>query len=77
LYVKGLNSKLKDYFKILQLSPSASPADIKMAYRKLAHQYHPDKNPSNHYAAAHFALIKEAYTPLSDPDLKEQYLQER
>lgn len=48
-----------------------------MAYRKLAHRYHPDKNPSDAYAAAHFNLIKEAYHTLTRPELKSLYLQER
>lgn len=48
-----------------------------MAYRKLAHLYHPDKNPSDSYAAAQFNLIKEAYDTLTRADLKAQYLQER
>ncbi|WP_018626395.1 J domain-containing protein [Niabella aurantiaca] len=68
---------MKDYYQILGLPPSATIAEIKMAYRKLAHQYHPDKNPSNLYAAAHFSLIKEAYHTLTRPELKTQYLQER
>ncbi|HEX7754101.1 MAG TPA: J domain-containing protein [Niabella sp.] len=68
---------MKDYYKILGLLPSATLQDIKNAYRKLAHQYHPDKNPSNSYAAAQFQLIKEAYTTLTTPQLKEAYLQER
>ncbi|ANH80682.1 molecular chaperone DnaJ [Niabella ginsenosidivorans] len=68
---------MKDYYKILGLTPSANLQDIKNAYRKLAHQYHPDKNPSNSYAEAQFQLIKEAYTTLITPELKEAYLQER
>lgn len=68
---------MKDYYQILGVSPSATLAEIKMAYRKLAHQYHPDKNPSDTYTAAHFNLIKEAYDTLTRPELKAQYLQDR
>ena len=66
-----------DYYQILQVPPSAGLAEIKSAYRRLAHQYHPDKNPDNQSALAYFELIKEAYETLSSPGRKEQYLQER
>jgi curved DNA-binding protein CbpA len=66
-----------DYYQILQISPSADLAEIKSAYRRLAHQYHPDKNPDNKSALAYFELIKEAYETLSTPGKKEQYLQDR
>lgn len=66
-----------DYYQILQIPPSADLTEIKSAYRRLAHQYHPDKNPDNQSALAYFELIKEAYETLSNPGKKEQYLQER
>lgn len=66
-----------DYYQILQIPPSADLAEIKSAYRRLAHQYHPDKNPDNQSTLAYFELIKEAYETLSNPGRKEQYLQER
>ncbi|MCH5683663.1 DnaJ domain-containing protein [Niabella sp. W65] len=59
-----------DYYQILQISPSADLAEIKSAYRRLAHQYHPDKNPDNKSALAYFELIKEAYETLSTPGKK-------
>ncbi|MCF3108641.1 J domain-containing protein [Niabella sp. CC-SYL272] len=68
---------MKDYYQILGLPPSATIGEIKMAYRKLAHLYHPDKNPSDDYAAVQFSLVKEAYDTLTRADLKAQYLQER
>lgn len=68
---------LKDYYKLLDLEPSASLPEIKKAFRKLALQYHPDKNNNNPYAAAQFADIKEAYEVLTDPGKKEYYLQQR
>lgn len=67
---------LKDYYGILQLEPSATITEIKKAYRKLALQYHPDKN-SDAYAAAQFSDIKEAYEVLTNPSKKEYYLQQR
>jgi molecular chaperone DnaJ len=68
--------EIKDYYKILAVEPSASIADIKKAYRKLALQYHPDKN-NNLYTAALFTEIKEAYEVLTNPLKKQQYLQQR
>jgi DnaJ domain len=69
--------QVKDYYTILELPPSATLKEIKSAYRRLAHQYHPDKNPGNLYANAQFEIIKEAYEVLSNPLRKEQYLQQR
>ncbi len=68
---------LKDYYNILQIESSATQAEIKKAYRKLAHQFHPDKNQQDPYASAQFAEIKEAYEVLSNPAKKEYYLQQR
>ena len=67
----------KDHYQILELEPSASLVEIKKAYRRLAHHYHPDKNPGDPYAAAQFAAIKESYEILSNPGKKEIYLQQR
>jgi curved DNA-binding protein CbpA len=69
--------QLKDYYSILELPPSASADEIKKAYRRLAHLYHPDKKDNDPYAAAQFAVIKEAYETLSNPAQKECYLQQR
>ena len=68
---------LKDYYKSLDLEPSATQQEIKKAYRKLAQQYHPDKNQNDPYASAQFAEIKEAYEVLTNPAKKEYYLQQR
>jgi molecular chaperone DnaJ len=69
--------RLKDYYKILGLSPDAQLTEIKKSYRRLAMQYHPDKNEENKIAAAHFKEIKEAYEILSDPNKREKYHQQR
>jgi len=62
----------RDYYEILGLSKSATPAEIKASYRKLALQWHPDRNKA---ANAHdkFKEINEAYAVLSDSKKKEQY----
>jgi len=59
----------KDYYQILGLSRDASSDDIKKAYRKLAHKYHPDKGGDE----SKFKEINEAYQILSDTDKKNQY----
>jgi curved DNA-binding protein CbpA len=69
--------QLKDYYKVLDLPPTADPGEIRKAYRRLALQYHPDKNADNMYAITRFAAIKEAYETLTNPIKKEQYLQQR
>lgn len=63
----------KDYYKILGLSKSASNADIKKAFRKLAVEYHPDKNPGNKAAEEKFKDISEANDVLSDPEKRKKY----
>jgi curved DNA-binding protein CbpA len=69
--------QIKDYYKILELEPSATLTEIKKAYRKLAQHFHPDKNSNDQYALIHFAEIKEAYEVLTNPSKKEYYLQQR
>lgn len=63
----------KDFYQVLGISDSASAADIKKAYRRLAKQYHPDANPDNPQAAERFKEISEAHATLSDPDKRKQY----
>jgi DnaJ-domain-containing protein 1 len=69
--------QLKDYYRILGIEPSAGYPEIRKAFRKLAHQFHPDKNQDDPYASAQFAEIKEAYDVLTHPSKKEYYLQQR
>lgn len=63
----------EDYYEILEVSKSASAAEIKKAYRKKALQYHPDKNPGDHNAEAMFKKAAEAYEVLSDPNKRSRY----
>jgi len=62
-----------DYYKILGLDKSATPKDIKNAYRKLARKFHPDLNPNNAGAKASFQQINEANAVLSDPEKRKKY----
>ena len=60
-------------YEILGLSPNASEKDVKSAYRKLAKQYHPDRNIGNKEAEAKFKQIAGAYAVLSDPVKRRNY----
>jgi len=63
----------RDYYDVLGINKSASPEDIKSAYRKLAVKYHPDKNPGDKAAEDKFKEASEAYGILSDKSKKENY----
>jgi curved DNA-binding protein len=64
----------KDYYGILGVARNASDAEIKKAYRKLAMQYHPDRNPGKEkWANDKFKEINEAYGVLGDPQKRKQY----
>lgn len=67
----------KDYYRILNVKSSATTAEIKRAYRKLAMLYHPDKNPDDAIAAAIFTDAAEAYKVLGDADARKRYNYER
>src|ERR1044072_7249743 len=66
-------STKRDYYEILGVAKSASQDEIKKAYRKVAMQYHPDRNPNNKEAEEKFKEAAEAYEILSDPDKRAQY----
>lgn len=64
---------MKDYYKILGVEKNATEQDIKKSYRKLAMEYHPDKNPNNPEAEHKFKEISEAYEILSNKEKKSNY----
>jgi molecular chaperone DnaJ len=63
----------RDYYQVLELNRSASEAEIKKAYRRLAMKHHPDRNPNDTEAEAKFKEAKEAYEVLSDPQKRAAY----
>lgn len=64
---------VRDFYEVLGVPRSAAEADIKKAYRQLAMQFHPDKNPGDKTAEERFKAVNEAYTVLSDPDKRAHY----
>src|SRR5690349_8896336 len=63
----------KDYYQALGVAKDADAATIKKAYRKLARELHPDKNPGNAQAEARFKEVSEAYDVLSDATKRKEY----
>jgi len=63
----------RDYYEILGVAKSASADEIKKSYRKVAMQYHPDRNPGDKAAEDKFKEAAEAYEILSDQDKRAQY----
>lgn len=64
---------MKNYYQLLEIQRTATPQDIKRAYRKLSFQYHPDKNQGQPYFNDLFIQIKEAYEVLSDDNRRKNY----
>ncbi|MGP8259092.1 MAG: molecular chaperone DnaJ [Acidobacteriaceae bacterium] len=62
-----------DFYEVLQVSRDASDQELKTSYRKLAMQYHPDRNPNNPEAEEKFRACSEAYQVLSDPEKRAAY----
>lgn len=62
-----------DYYEVLSVSRDASDQELKTSYRKLAMQYHPDRNPDNPEAEERFKACSEAYGVLSDPEKRAAY----
>uniref|UniRef100_A0A6U6V0P2 J domain-containing protein n=1 Tax=Zooxanthella nutricula TaxID=1333877 RepID=A0A6U6V0P2_9DINO len=71
----GSDTEVKgfDPFRILEVTPSASAADIKKAYRKLSLVWHPDKNPDDPLAASRFIQITKAHAALTDETARNNY----
>lgn len=66
-------STKRDYYEILGVSKASTPEEVKKAYRKVAIQFHPDKNPGNKEAEEKFKEAAEAYEILSDPEKRAHY----
>ncbi|WAO88614.1 J domain-containing protein [Fusarium falciforme] len=66
-------SQRKDYYKIVGVEKTATPDEIKRAYRKMAVKLHPDKNPGDPHAEEKFKDLQEAYETLSDPQKRARY----
>ena len=63
----------RDYYEVLGVQRDASPEDLKRAYRKLAMEYHPDRNQGDKAAEERFKEVGEAYSVLSDPQKRQRY----
>jgi molecular chaperone DnaJ len=63
----------RDLYEVLGVARSATEVDLKKAYRQLALQYHPDRNPGDKQAEERFKEVNQAYAVLSDPDKRAQY----
>lgn len=64
---------VKDHYKTLELQPSATPEEVKAAYRRLAKQWHPDRHHGSRTAVEKMTEINEAYSVLFDPLLRARY----
>src|SRR5580693_5908160 len=62
-----------DFYEVLQVTREATDQELKASYRKLAMQYHPDRNPNNPEAEEKFKSCSEAYQVLSDPEKRAAY----
>lgn len=67
------NNGKRDYYEVLGVTRSATEQEVKSAYRRLALQYHPDRNPNNPDAEERFKECTEAYTVLADTDKRSNY----
>src|SRR5882672_6643581 len=63
----------RDYYEVLEVSKTATPEELKAAYRKVAIKFHPDKNQGNKEAEEKFKEVNEAYSVLNDPEKRKLY----
>src|SRR5579872_205608 len=68
-----MNATKRDYYEVLGVGRDIDDPGLKSAYRKLALQFHPDRNPNNHEAEEKFKEAAEAYSVLSDPQKRAAY----
>ena len=66
-------AEIKDYYQVLEVDEGAGVDEIKKAYRRLARDHHPDRNPDNPDAEERFKAVQEAYSVLSDPEERKAY----
>ncbi len=69
----AVSGQKRDYYEVLGVQKNVSAQDLKSAFRKVALQYHPDRNPGNHEAEEKFKEASEAYEVLSDPERRGRY----
>src|SRR5271169_161193 len=70
---QGQHHMPRDYYEVLGVSKTAKEDDIRRAYRKLARQYHPDRNPGDKQAEINFKEVQEAYDVLADKKKRGHY----
>lgn len=73
MQIRRCSADLEDLYEILEVPHDASQADIKKAYRRLVHQYHPDSHPGDKDIEEKFKKINAAYSVLNDPDKRAYY----
>jgi len=69
----AVSGQKRDYYEVLGVQKTVSAQELKSAFRKVALQYHPDRNPGNHEAEEKFKEASEAYEVLSDPERRGRY----